>query len=374
MPRALTDVVVMGMMTKAGSLSRRCVVKRVGSNAGRMPMWSEPIRLMQRVGQQLLGMVRRLLSPVDTLVESAPHPGPGKVVALRRLERVLVSSAVLQSLFDMFAEHRRSERGEEETGWVLLGYRREAEAIALAALPAGMHREAGVAHVRFNTLAQAVATRILRARDRQLTILGVVHTHPGSLRHPSRGDYEGDSEWVKLLRGKEGVFGIGTVEADDVSDGLPMVVQPTENSWYWRGLRFNWYTLAAGDRHYRPIPVQVVLGEDLARPFLPVWETLEYHAAGLEELFRRLSVLNVEVLSEIVDGKSSDCLSLSIPMENGQEIRALLSGPKMRFYYDDGEQTYEVESEPPVDRGIFLLLAELARRRELCETSIESEP
>jgi proteasome lid subunit RPN8/RPN11 len=337
-------------------------------------MWSETIGLMQRMWQQLLRVIRQFCSPGPGQEQLAPPPGPGSAMPLRRLERVLVSSAVLQSLFDMFADHRNGDRGEEETGWVLLGYRRDAEAVVLAALPAGTNREAGVAHVRFNTLAQAVATRILRTRDRQLTILGVVHTHPGSLRHPSRGDYEGDSEWVKLLRGKEGVFGIGTVEAEQDDNWLPMVAQPTENSWSWRGMRFNWYALAAGDRNYRPIPVQVVLGEDLARPFLPVWETLEWHAAGLEELFRRLSALHVEACSDSDAAGLNSYLSVSIPLENGQEIRALLHGPKMRFFYDDGEQTYEVAGEPPVDRGIFLLLAELARRRELCQSSVESEP
>ncbi|GBD36234.1 hypothetical protein HRbin36_01355 [bacterium HR36] len=337
-------------------------------------MWLEVIGGMQRMWQQLMALVRRLVGPAESASQLPPAVAT-KAGPLRRLERVLVSSAVLQSLFDMFSEHRQSERGEEETGWVLLGYRRQAEALVLAALPAGTFREAGVAHVRFNTLAQAVATRILRARDRQLTILGVVHTHPGSLRHPSRGDYEGDSQWVQLLRGKEGVFGIGTVEAFADGDDAPIVSQPTDNSWYWRGLRLSWYALAAGDRQYRAIPVQVVLGENLAEPLLPVWETLEYHAGGLEELFRRLTLLRVELLSEVSqEGQRWDYLAVYLPLDDRQEIRVLLDGPKMRFFYDDGEQTYEVEGEPPVDRGVFLLLAELARRREPCETALISEP
>ncbi|MCS7166041.1 MAG: Mov34/MPN/PAD-1 family protein [Gemmatales bacterium] len=324
------------------------------------------ISFVQRLWQRLQAW---LDLPAKTMaIASAPGPAGEltKPKALRRLERVWFSSATVKSLFDMFAEHRQSDRGEEETGWVLLGYRREAEAVVLAALPAGSFREAGIAHVRFNTLAQAVATRILRARDRQLTVLGVAHTHPGSLRHPSRGDYEGDSQWVCQLRGREGVFGIGTVERGDQEE-LPIVSQPTENSWQWRGMRFTWYALAAGDRQYRPIPVQVILGEDLAASLLPVWETLEYHAAGLEELFHHLNRLSVEVLTErSEDGRSWDYLSIRLPLESGQAIQALLDGPKMWLYYEDGQRTYEVDGEPPVDRGVFLLLAELARRRELC--------
>lgn len=335
-------------------------------------MWSELVSTLQRMWQPLLSVLRRWFWPVES-ADDLPKPRMGQVGSLRRLQRVLVSSAVLQSLFNMFAEHRQSERGEEETGWVLLGYRQEAEAVVLAALPAGTFREAGVAHVRFNTLAQAVATRILRARDRQLTILGVVHTHPGSLRHPSRGDYEGDSQWVQLLRGKEGVFGIGTLESDADSDESPIVAQPAQNSWQWRGMRLSWYALAAHDRNYRPIPVQVILGEDLAAPYLPVWETIEYHAEGLEELFRRLNLVSVEVLRECgEDARPWHYLCVRLPLEDTQEIRVLLDGPKMRFFYEDGEQTYEIEGEPPVDRGVYLLLAELARRREPCEAAIDS--
>jgi len=337
-------------------------------------MWSEFVSVAQRMWQQLLDLVRQLVGPGKS-AESVPASSGAKAGPLRRLNRVLVSSAVLESLFDMFAEHRQSERGEEETGWVLLGYRWETEAVVLAALPAGTFREAGVAHVRFNTLAQAVATRILRMRDRQLTILGVVHTHPGSLRHPSRGDYEGDSQWVQLLRGKEGVFGIGTVEGFEEADGAPIVSQPAENTWCWRGLRLTWYALAAGDRQYRSIPVQVVLGENLAEPLLPIWETLEYHAAGLEELFRHLNLLRVEVHRDFAEeSRPWDYLAVRLPLDDHREIRVLLDGPKMRFFYDDGEQTYEVDGEPPVDCGVFSLLAELARRREPSEAAIASEP
>ncbi|MCS7159021.1 MAG: Mov34/MPN/PAD-1 family protein [Gemmatales bacterium] len=329
-------------------------------------MWSELVSLTQRVWQRASNWLDQLVSPASRPTQSTAASGPARPASLRRLQRVCFSSAVLESVFDSFAEHRQSDRGEEETGWVLLGYRQEAEAIVLAALPAGTFREAGVAHVRFNTLAQAVATRILRARDRQLTILGVLHTHPGRLRHPSRGDFEGDSQWVRLLPGQEGVFGIGTVEEDDEAADAPIVIQPSENSWYWRGLRLSWYALAAGDRQYRALPVQVILGEDLAAFLLPVWETLEYHAVGLEQLFRHMTLLRVETLTEQgEDGRTWDYLSIRLPVHEREEIRVLLDGPKLWFFYDDGENTYEVDGEPPVDRGVFLVLAELARRREM---------
>ena len=127
------------------------------------------------------------------------------------LRRVALTDGVGRTLFEEFAEHRRGVRGEEETGWVLLGTRDRDEAVVMATLPAGAERSAGVAHVHFNPDAQALASRIVRQVDRRLTMLGVVHTHPGTLRHPSDGDFRGDSAWVGQLRGREGVFGIGQI-------------------------------------------------------------------------------------------------------------------------------------------------------------------
>src|SRR5262245_32627439 len=117
------------------------------------------------------------------------------------LRRVLLTDGVGRTLFEEFAAHRAETRGDEETGWLLLGLREADQALVLATLPAGTQRDAGVAHVRFNSVAQAVGSRIVRQTDRRLSILGVVHTHPGSLRHPSDGDYEGDRVWVGQLRG-----------------------------------------------------------------------------------------------------------------------------------------------------------------------------
>ena len=146
---------------------------------------------------------------MESLTSAAMTYGP--------LERVLLTDGVGRTLFEEFAGHRSEARGEEETGWVLLGLREAREAVVLATLPAGALRDASVAHVRFNSNAQALASRIVRQTDRRLTTLGVVHTHPGSLRHPSDGDFRGDGQWVANLRGKEGVFGIGT--ADGIADG-----------------------------------------------------------------------------------------------------------------------------------------------------------
>src|SRR5262249_53985037 len=147
--------------------------------------------------------------------ERLPSPelfGPATQRVLRRVQQVVLTEEVARTLFDDFAAHRQGERGDEEIGWVLLGVREEEEGLVLATLPAGTTRSAGVAHVLFDSDTQAIASRIVRQKDRRLNIVGVVHTHPGSLRHPSEGDYHGDSLWVGQLRGGEGVFGIGTAD------------------------------------------------------------------------------------------------------------------------------------------------------------------
>src|SRR5947199_253116 len=83
----------------------------------------------------------------------------------------------------------------------------------------------------------------------------VVLTHPGTLRHPSNGDYRGDSVWVSQLRGREGVFGIGTVEKE--GSGPPWLVERPRPHVQRQGRsRFTWYALSADDRDYRTLPVE----------------------------------------------------------------------------------------------------------------------
>ena len=86
---------------------------------------------------------------------SASPPPPA--VSYGPLRRVLLTDGVAHTLFEEYAAHRGEARGEEETGWVLLGLREADEAVVLATLPAGAEADAGVAHVRFNSDAQALA-------------------------------------------------------------------------------------------------------------------------------------------------------------------------------------------------------------------------
>src|SRR5262245_47136125 len=57
------------------------------------------------------------------------------------LRRVVLTDGVARTLFEEYAAHRKEARGEEETGWILLGLREPHEALVLATLPAGGQRD-----------------------------------------------------------------------------------------------------------------------------------------------------------------------------------------------------------------------------------------
>jgi proteasome lid subunit RPN8/RPN11 len=292
-------------------------------------------------------------------VEGLPAPelfAPAGQRTYRKLERVVLADEVARTLFRDYADHRAGPRGAEEVGWVLLGLRDEATAVVLATLPAGADREAGVAHVHFNSTAQAVASRIVRQIDRRLGIVGVVHTHPGSLRHPSDGDYRGDSLWVHRLRGREGVFGIGTADARP-ANGKP--ASHAEHTRTQGELCFSWYALGDGDRLYRRLPVEVVDGPDLARPLHPLWDIVETHAVALDGLFRQLAQVKFEPLE-----KEAALLVRIAIGDTGDILRIQLRPSKVGFHLErDGDIIVIEQPEPHLDRAVFLVLAELARQR-----------
>jgi hypothetical protein len=292
--------------------------------------------------------------------EQAP-PSPLPAVQYRRLARVRLTDGVGHTLFEEYAAHRGAGGGDVETGWVLLGLRDADEAVVLATLPAGADADAGVAHVRFNSDAQAVASRIVRQQDRRLTIVGVVHTHPGSLRRPSDADFRGDSRWVKHLRGRDGVFAIGTSDAPTPTGGPDLMAhQPRPNVQMWNGLRFSWYGLAAGDADYRPLPVAVTYGPDLARPLHPLWNALEAHAPRIDRLARQQAGLRFET----ADDDWGPSLVLHIPLaEAGDAVRVLVRPKEVRYYLVRQGEVFEVDhADACLDRGVYLLLAELAAR------------
>ncbi len=274
---------------------------------------------------------------------------------LAPLERIILADGVARTLFEDYGEHYRSLRGDEEIGWVLMGLRQGSEAIAMAALPAGAERDAGAAHIRFNAAAQALASRLVRQKDKRLQILGVVHTHPGSFRIPSDGDLHGDRHWVRQLRGGDGVFAIGTADARaGESTGAHLQVQGE--------LCFSWYALAAGAERYRRLPVQVTLGSDLALPARSVWDTIEAQAGAIDHLCRQLAHVHLNVIED--DPENLLCVRIDLAAPQ-QQLRLLLSTTEARYYWDRDGQVIAIDPhEPNLLRAVYLILADLTKESE----------
>jgi len=273
------------------------------------------------------------------------------------LQRVIITDGVGRTLFEEYAAHYAGTRGEEETGWVLLGLRHEDEALILATLPAGGARDAGVGHVQFNSGGQIIGSRYVRQADRRLTILGIVHTHPGSLRHPSDGDFRGDSIWVRQLRGQEGIFGIGTADNIPVN-GAEVAYQPRPHVQCLGKLRLSWYALAGDEKNYRPLAADFTLGPDLARPLHSVWGSIEKHAERIDRLCRQQAGITFEVSA----GTKGPALAVTVPLARpGHSLRVLLEDERICYYWlHDGETIAAEPHEARIDRAVYLLLAELA--------------
>ncbi|GIW82809.1 MAG: hypothetical protein KatS3mg105_4616 [Gemmatales bacterium] len=328
------------------------MLRKVFSRQGQRRFWERCIQTAGRWWEEWCRVWQR--EPERSL---QPCRSETPSVLDRPLRRLVLTDEVCRTLFEEFAMHRRSARGREETGWFLLGRREGDEAVALATLPAGALRDSGVAHVRFNSEAQALASQIVRQRDRKLLHLGVVHTHPGSLRHPSEADYRGDIQWVRCLRGQEGVFGIGTADADDVDDLYAR--QPLPNVQCLHGLRLSWYSLKHQDRRYRPLPYHITLGPDLAKPLHAVWDEIEQRTDQISRLFRQ----QARVAIDVVQGQKGPALSIRIPLEPPPTTLCVLleNGDARYFLLRDDEALSASSDEARIDRAVYLMLAELAR-------------
>lgn len=306
--------------------------------------WKEAIRNAARAARKWADRVSAPVAPQKPIASTATY---------EPIRKVQLTDEVSRMLFDEYAAHRKTERGTEETGWVLLGIRNGDEAIVMVTLPAGAERDAGESHVQFHAEAQAVASRIVRQSDKRLTLLGVVHTHPGTLRHPSSGDFRGDREWVQNLRGGEGIFGIGTVADNVPSTGV--AIHPQPQTLQYADLRFDWYTLADGEKKYRPVPVELTIGPDLAKPLRKIWTDIENHAVAIDRLARQLMNVQFEI---------GESLNILVGFAASGQLRVCIEGKSVRFFYEVGEDAFQIDLPAGTrpDQGIYLILAELAAR------------
>src|SRR5262249_30392014 len=123
-------------------------------------------------------------------------------------------------------------------------------------------------------------------------------------------------------------------------------------------LRLSWYSLRHGEPNYHPLPVDVTLGPDLARPLHSVWSVIEEHAERLERLYRQQAGVTFDVAP---DDKGPG-LAVNVPLaEPGTSLRVLLREKETRYFLVRGGEVFAVDClEDRVDRGVYLLLADLA--------------
>src|SRR5262249_45611475 len=154
-----------------------------------------------------------------------------------------------------------------------------------------------------------------------------------------------------------GVFGIGTADAPAPAEAL-YADQPRPHVQCLGDMCLSWYALCQGDERYRPLPVGVTLGPDLARPLHSVWSVVEAHAERLERLFKQ----QAGVTFEVSEAKNGTELVVSVPLSEPQHaVRVALTDKDVRFFLRRGEETLEADCpDERVDRGVYLLLAELA--------------
>ncbi len=312
------------------------------------------------ISNLLFGKLNHLLKELNQLVygKKASDILSVEPKELLPVRYVSICSGVGQTIVDGYRNHLNQDRGEEETGWLLMGYRKKKHAIISAAVPAGEFREASSTHVKFNSLAQVVAGRLLRQLHDNLEVLGLFHTHPGKLRHPSSGDFQGDIQWVKKLPGKQGVFGIGTVDSDSsIPSSFSTKIAP--NTFTMSGMRFDWFSLASGDANYNKIPVRWILGNDLAKPLHYVWDAMEIHAGEIEKVLAQ----QAKASCGITQGPKGHQLTISIPLAGtAGKILVFIFKDKVQYFFEKNEQLFEVDIlEEKIDRGVYLVLAELAK-------------
>lgn len=306
-----------------------------------------------------------LIDPVATGTQSLNQEPPSSDVKIH--------SGVLKTMFEDFHAHRQTERGEEETGWLLLGRRTESGAVIEAALPPGEFRDAGTAHVNMNSTAQAVAMRILKKHHPELDVLGVAHTHPGRLNRPSQGDYQGDSLWVSKLRKREGIFAIGVWDFDhflNFSAGHPNYQQEDDpadvrgesySSHSSGRARFFWFALAEGEKWYRHLSLEETPGKDLGHEIRGHWEVIEEFAGSIDRLVRMQPALQMGLIP--LEMMEVPTMVLCQPLaREGEELQVILQGGEVGFFRMTSENSEEIVGPSDrLDAAFYEVMARLAR-------------
>lgn len=317
-------------------------------------------------------------SAVEPVAVLAPPQDQGSAPAIPT-GTVRIHKGVLDTMFEDFQKHKETDRGEEETGWMLLGRREAGVVIIEAALPPGEFRDAGTAHVNVNSTAISVAMRVLKKSHPRLDVIGMAHTHPGSLDRPSEGDYRGDIVWVRKLPGRQGVFAIGVWEFDepvnflddDANQGSGDVREPVPPiapvSCFRDGRsRFNWFSLSEGDGWYKACPMEPVAGDDFGQSVRQHWEVLEHFAGSIDRLLQMQPGMRMGLLP-VSDGVAPAMVLCQPLARDGEELQVVLQGRDARFFRMSAEEIDELQApRERLDTAFFEVMAELTRggRRE----------
>lgn len=148
--------------------------------------------------------------------------------------QVTVTTSLLSSLKESYAQHLDSPRRGEEYGWLLMGSRITSGLLAVTdAIGAGGNYRAGLAYIDMDKGYLTERVKELRQKNASLSIVGFAHSHPDGPPNPSMVDLESDSKWIEYMPGP-GVFLIVTSNLDcgAVSE-------------------FDWFTLTKGEAKYR---------------------------------------------------------------------------------------------------------------------------
>jgi hypothetical protein len=125
-------------------------------------------------------------------------------------------------------------------------------------------------------------------------------------------------------------------------------------------LTFTWYSLAAAEPSYRPLPVELTEGPDLAQPLRDVWTALEENAERIDRLYRQQAGLQCKVIVQ----DSRPVLTVTVPLaEAGDKVVVMLGSEPPQYLVHRGADLFAVDpGTKNIDRGVYLLLAELAAR------------
>jgi proteasome lid subunit RPN8/RPN11 len=327
-------------------------------------------------GPKTANHAEALLPTVEAVGEVTPVPAPVEAPPVSAEPVIAIRAGVLATMFKDFHSHRATDRGNEETGWLLLGRRDGRGATIEAALPPGEFRDAGMAHVNMNSTAQSVAMRLLKRAHSHLDVLGVAHTHPGRMCRPSQGDYQGDSQWVPYLVQKEGIFAIGVwgMEKNNLNSLPDKANMEQDDDAEVRGdanrlntihedgrAQFHWYALAAGDQWYRHQALQTVEGDDLAATILGHWPVIEQYAGSIDRLIRMQGHLELNLLP--FGNGDAPALLMRQPLPRpGEELQVVLQGREVVFFRMVQGEPEEIEAPAErLDSAFYEVMSRLTR-------------